>query len=318
MWEYIALAAASIFSNLFTNYQNKQITENNQKWNEQMMDKQNEYNNPSNQVQRLQDAGINPAMLGSGQIANTSAGVNGTQLFPYQDLMSTFSNNSLALMNSRKAKAEGKTEELLRQSRLESVQNQNKLFLSQVDSLDVNTANQRIALSYADALYNWQLKGEQAKFDLNYAEVAKANQLVKQMKYELEKIMPEELQKIISERNINVLNLEQISAAITDLKASAKLKNEQSLTEEEKRSNLNAQTGLTEEQTAMYSKIQNKMLEVYGAQIENLKAQTGLTNEETYWYVFDLLNRSFPNGKIIGTAARIGHSQDITSHARNR
>lgn len=318
MWETIAIAAASILSNLFTNYQNKQITENNQKWNEQMMDKQNEYNNPSNQVQRLMDAGINPAMLGGGQIANTSAGVNGAQLFPYQDLMSTLSNNSLAQMNARKAKAEGTTEELLRSSRLESVQNQNKLFLSQVDSLDVNTANQRIALSYADSLYNWQLKGEKAKFDLTYSERAKADMVVKQMQYQLEHIMPEELNKIISERNINVLNLEQISAAITDLKASAKLKNEQSLTEEEKRSNLNAQTGLTEEQTQMYSKIQNKMLEVYGAQIENLKSQTGLSNEQAYYYVFDVMGKWKSSTPLASDFLNTRRQKQVIKAAENR
>jgi hypothetical protein len=42
-------------------------------WQEEMWEKQNEYNLPQNQLKRLQDAGLNPAILAAGGTANTSA-----------------------------------------------------------------------------------------------------------------------------------------------------------------------------------------------------------------------------------------------------
>lgn len=44
-------------------------------WQEEMWNKQNEYNLPANQMKRLQDAGLNPAILAAGGTANTSAPV---------------------------------------------------------------------------------------------------------------------------------------------------------------------------------------------------------------------------------------------------
>ena len=54
-------------SSLVTGLTNHQISQGQMEHEEAMMDKQNEYNLPVNQLQRLKDAGINPTSLGMGQ-----------------------------------------------------------------------------------------------------------------------------------------------------------------------------------------------------------------------------------------------------------
>ena len=56
-----------------TNAQNKELFERNLAWQEDMWNKTNEYNDPSQQVERLLKAGINPAyVLGNGSMAEAS------------------------------------------------------------------------------------------------------------------------------------------------------------------------------------------------------------------------------------------------------
>ena len=63
-----------------TNAQNYQIFKENQAWQEDMWNKQNEYNLPSNVVQRLLAAGINPSavlfVIGSATPAGAVGGVS--------------------------------------------------------------------------------------------------------------------------------------------------------------------------------------------------------------------------------------------------
>ena len=69
----------------------------NQDWQEQMMDKQNEYNSPSAQMQRLSEAGINPSVsfMQGANVANTSAGVNSSPLAPIVDPATLLGNLNL-------------------------------------------------------------------------------------------------------------------------------------------------------------------------------------------------------------------------------
>ena len=59
-----------------TNQANREQLEAQQAWTEEMWNKQNEYNLPKNQVQRLIDAGINPGVIGGN--ASTHAGAVGS------------------------------------------------------------------------------------------------------------------------------------------------------------------------------------------------------------------------------------------------
>lgn len=57
---------------------NLQLMHDQQYWQERMWDKNNEYNTPKNQIQRLKDAGLNPnLMYGQGTVGNSSSPASG-------------------------------------------------------------------------------------------------------------------------------------------------------------------------------------------------------------------------------------------------
>lgn len=61
----------------YTNAQNRREAQKNRQWQEAMMDKQNAYNDPSAQIERLKKAGINPYLQGS-QVNSTPSATAGS------------------------------------------------------------------------------------------------------------------------------------------------------------------------------------------------------------------------------------------------
>ena len=74
-------SAMNSYSANMANKWNRREAEKNRKWQEEQWNKQNEYNLPSNQVQRLRDAGLNPNLiLGSTGVSNAAGSFgNGAQ-----------------------------------------------------------------------------------------------------------------------------------------------------------------------------------------------------------------------------------------------
>lgn len=67
-------AAASIGSNIYSNYRNRQLAEQQNQWNLEQWNRENRYNDPSNQIERLRRAGINPALAyANGDLMNEAA-----------------------------------------------------------------------------------------------------------------------------------------------------------------------------------------------------------------------------------------------------
>lgn len=63
--------ASSLLGGIFGNSARKKEAARQRAWNESMWNKQNAYNTPANQMQRLKDAGLNPALMyGKGNVGN--------------------------------------------------------------------------------------------------------------------------------------------------------------------------------------------------------------------------------------------------------
>ena len=189
--------AAGLVSTIYTNKANKSSMQSQQDWNEDMMNKQNEYNLPSNQVQRLQDAGINPTSLGMGQgmqvSGNTSATANPYNLLPMSDPFSMASNSLLSNMSAFKAQQEGKTDMSLRQLRFEQMQVENESLRQQAINWNLSNEAQIILNKYLDAREQYALLGEKANLNLTYSQISELNQKIANMRYELQEIMPADL-----------------------------------------------------------------------------------------------------------------------------
>lgn len=75
-------AGANLGATAMQNTANRKLAKQQRKWNEWMWDKQNAYNLPSAQMQRLKDAGLNPRLIyGSG---SSNTGVSSSPAKPYQ------------------------------------------------------------------------------------------------------------------------------------------------------------------------------------------------------------------------------------------
>lgn len=132
---------------------NRVEAEKNRQWQEMMQDKMNAYNSPVAQMQRLKDAGLNPALMygGNGMISESAVPPSGSQASGSSGSvpsLSSFDPNVLltfAQIRDLNASASLKTEQAqtesaLRQSRLQNLNAatehlsfENKNILSQID-----------------------------------------------------------------------------------------------------------------------------------------------------------------------------------------
>lgn len=94
----IAQGAFNYFSNKETNEANAEINKQNMLFNEHMWDRQKEYDSPVNQMKRLMDAGINPAMAYANGVENT---VGTAPTSPAPIPMQAYKGNELAELGNR-------------------------------------------------------------------------------------------------------------------------------------------------------------------------------------------------------------------------
>lgn len=331
MWSVVAAAIAAIaalYSTYSTNKNNKQLTEENREWEESQVDKQNAYNDPQNQVKRLQSAGYNPASLlmgnSTGISGNLSASPGSVQTPQYIDPISSLSNTLLSGSSGFKALQEGLSDKSLRQARIDNIQAQTQQLLADAKLLGASETAQRIANQYADARETWAINGMKSNVRLSYAQSANFKASTDKLRYEIENLLPEQIRNLVAERKIDVLQLDVMSATIADLKKSAELKGSQIGLTEAQTSQASsqaglaeAQSGLTEQESQNYSQLFDMIIEKYNAEIENLSAQAGLSKEETFWKVFDIADQNANKfmGTKIGTRA-IGNTRRTNKVAK--
>lgn len=295
-------ALADIGMGLYNNSENKKENSINRNWQEDMMDKQNAYNTPQEQMKRLQEAGINPATIGmaSGTVqgGNLSAGVGSSPTLPVSNLGS-ISGSLSQIMNAFKSGNEGLSDKTFREQRLDNLEAQTEQLRASAESLGVSAAGQEIVNRYIEAEKEFGLKNFQADLDLKYQQIATLRSTEKREYATIENVFPAEVKKYLSEANVNYWNAKQVVANIDKIRAeteltSAKIESE-GLTSEQ----IQAQTGLIKEQTDLtsqeadyYSKVTDKYLEQLDASIKQLAASAGLSEEQAYWYLFELMSKN--------------------------
>jgi len=270
---------------------------------------ENEYNKPKYQIERLQEAGINPSTLAmnGGQVVGNNQSASMLPMTPLQtDFGSIFSGLISSLANSRLMNAQAKTEDQMRQVRYENVQKQNNELDARVRGLNASATAQEICNQYAHAREIWSLKKSQSEVSMNLGQRAVYNEQVKRFRYELDNILPADLMKIISETNVNIMSLDEMTAAIADYYSKIDERNqnisesqtrqglmeEQSKTEQAQQGLLSAETDIKEQESSNYQNITDHVIEQYNKTIDNIAAQTDKTKEETFWMVFDEVEKT--------------------------
>lgn len=108
----VASAGLNLIGQSNTNKQNLALARQQNAWNEQMWNKNNEYNTPAAQLQRMKDAGINPLgadfQTGNAQSLPQSANLANQQAPNYSPMVDSFLSSTQNYVNSLKADVEVK------------------------------------------------------------------------------------------------------------------------------------------------------------------------------------------------------------------
>lgn len=261
----LLVALLSLFSTLSTNQSNRQLSAEQRDWSESMQDKQNAYNTPSAQVQRLREAGFSPnsASMGNGLAVsgNTSASPLPYQVPQMLDPMSLMSNSVLQMMSGRKAEAERKTEDSARDARINEIKKRADQYEAQTALLGLDAVSQQIANEYAAQMYEMSLAKGLSEIGVNEEQAKNLSSLTDKNLAYLSQVLPKELQLMADKHQLNVLDQEETVAQIQKLYAETELTTEQQTTELGKQQLLDAQTVETQ-----------KRGELEGAQASDVKA----------------------------------------------
>lgn len=276
------------------------------------VERQNEYNLPVNQVERMKAAGLNPAALsmqnGMSIGGNTSASPNAYVNPSVPDLLGGASGSLLNLTNSEDINS-------TREARIKLATQQAEQAKQNALNLGASTSAQLELNKWIGLQQSYAARESQSRIDMAYWQVNEIKTAISTIRQKL----PLELGELASKINLNNLSLDHILAQIADLKASASLKGEQAETEQAKQEQMSVETGLKEQESDYYSKITDKVIDLYSSQIKEAQARTGLTEEETYWKAFEWLDRSIQHAQdpVIGIGSGRANQQ-IRDAARDR
>lgn len=139
------------------NKANAKLWEDQRNWNEQMWHLQNEYNTPEAQMQRFQEAGLNPNLIyGQGTSGNATQVASGVQP---PDIKATTSNINMGKLYDSFQDMKMKSESI-ENMRLKNEQQIDANQYQKLQNEALQIANERAGLSY---------KGEQADYSTNRA-----------------------------------------------------------------------------------------------------------------------------------------------------
>ena len=306
---YAIGAVLTLVSTSSTNKESMNRQIQSQNWQEDMMDKQNEYNTPSAQAERLKEAGINPsvAYMNGATVANTSAGVNSTGISPVIDPATVLGN--LDLGKSYESITQALDIKTTREARLAHILRENDSLKANADFVGAQTVEQNIINRYANAREMLARQGQKSQLDINYFQRSILKKSDSKLEYELTHILPEQYQLLVNEGKLQVLDMDQVVAQTADFKRSAELKAAQigktnaetGLIQVQEENTLvdtalkAEERGLVAQESGYYSDVLKKYLEKYDAEIHKLASETNLTDEQVYWYMFEVLDRNSIN-----------------------
>lgn len=294
---YLAITAiGTLFSILSTNRANKNVMHEQQNWQESMVDKQNEYNTPANQVDRLNSAGINPIAgtmsNGMSVSGNTSASPNSVNSPNMLDPMSAIMSSILNLGTAFNQGAQGKTANSLRELQRQQIQAETAQYMANVQKLGVDTKGQIIANEYADALNQLAVDNALATKEMTYQQIAESKSLIKKMTYELENVLPQQVKESVSRTSLNVWDQKKVIAEIEridfekeNIQADTSLKDAQATTEGLKQSNIAVDTEQKMTQTESVEQQIQMYLDCWDDLVSQIASEAKISKKQARWFV---------------------------------
>lgn len=309
----LLIALLGLMSTIYTNQSNRQLSDEQRDWSESMQDKQNSYNTPSAQMQRLREAGLNPASLAMSQgmqvQGNTSAPVTPYQVPQMLDPMSIASNSFLQMMTGRKAEAERKTEDSARDARIQEIKNRADQYEAQTALLGLDAVSQQIANEYAAQMYEMSLVKSISEIGVNEEQVKNLSSLTDKNVAYLKDVLPKELQLLVDKHELNVLDQEKVVAEIRKLYAETLLTEEQQTTELGKQQLLDAQSVETQKRGELEGAQANDVkahvqmyLDKYDDIAEQISAESKLSKRQVKGFWINTVLHGITAGAAVGGA----------------
>lgn len=312
-------AGANLLSTAMTNRANERMQQQQNAWNLEMWNRNNEYNSPAAQMQRLQAAGLNPDLM-YGQNAGDSSGnssspAQGTNPIPKQPFhLDPLMLSQMRLLNAQayKTDKEGNIADIKAQNDQEFSYKQNLLNLGlsaeqinylsalydktykEIDQIDQNIENMKQQWSILHEQINTQAaqtnlliqqgKTQEAACALYLAQ-KEGQELDNKQQEIINKYLPKQLQ---SQIDLNYANVKNALASANKNNAEARLANAQAETEDKSRDvkieNIKANTRNTNANTRLVN--QQNQTEIFATKVKEEEAnyagahhQLELTNQ---------------------------------------
>lgn len=286
----VVTAGATYLGAKNTNKTNRQINESNNAFNAEEAEKTRDWNDIGQQMQRAQDAGVNPVAIAQSQGGLNFGGTSNAQAQastplpvtnPFAGISSVMEAVSSGSLDIAKATTENRMRDVEYQSRVAQI-DQTK---ATVANLTANTASVQISNKYLDAVNQAELAQAKSQTHLNYRQSANVDKYTEVADFQLRNTLPAEMVQYADQHKINLLNQEEIVAHIGNIYADTILKGQQGEL-------LNAQTQLTNSQTEgqnldnlKTAETLDLYLQQYDIAIKTADAQLRLTEKEkkAFW-----------------------------------
>ena len=257
----VAQGAFNYFANERTNEQNAEINKTNLLFNEEMWEREKEYDKPVNQMKRLIEAGINPAEAYSNGIQNT---VGSAPTAPSAIPMQAYNGNELAEIGNRISLDAQRNQDIDESTSRVKLNGANALLVDKKTALTEEEINKVKA--------ECNVLGEQVNLIIAQRDNLYSETALKQWQYDFNKRTEnDQVQKLSNEVGLSANELSYLSATLQERITGVQLLNSKQRQEVEKLRKENAK--YNDYYDAMISSIQanaNKtgvefnLLETYG------------------------------------------------------
>lgn len=205
----VASSALAYKSQQQTNKSNQQMMREQMAWEEAMWNKNNEYNTPEQQVERMKSAGLNPVstQMANGTsidgAGNSSSPPSNYQLIPNQDPMQSAGNFARSFADASSLMQDAILKRDTRKAKVAEAERSVELLEKSIEGMDLDNRTKDIALSFAAAEREAALDESRSRSNLNKRNAALAGKEYEKVSYELYNVLPQTVKESISRTAAN-------------------------------------------------------------------------------------------------------------------